>query len=64
MKVDEWKAELNQRAENIIKQFSGIYAHINKLGDMQGDFDEDEMAAYMLIKLNKMNAAIEKLCEE
>lgn len=63
MTVDDWKKELSERAEKIINQFEGMLSHIGKLEELEEEFDEDELGAFMLIKLNKMNSAIEKLSD-
>ena len=61
MKIEEWKKELTERAATIVGEFEGVMAHIGKLEDIEDDFDEDELGAFLIIKLNKMNKTIEKL---
>ena len=61
MTIEEWKKELTERTGTIIGEFEGMLAHMSKLEDIEGDFDEDELGAFVIIKLNKMNNSIEKL---
>ena len=63
MNVEEWKKELTKKTEGIISEYKGMVVHIDLLEGVEGDFDEDEIGAFMLIKLNKMNKTIEKLSE-
>ena len=61
MTADDWKKELTERTSRIEAEFEGMLAHISKLDKLEGEFDQDELGAFMVIKLNKMNAKIEDL---
>ena len=63
MKIEEWKEELTKRTGTIISEFEGMMAHIGKCEDLEGDFDQDELGAFMVIKLTKMHKTIEKICD-
>ena len=63
MKIEEWKKELTERTGTILDRYKDMVTHINKLEDVDADFDEDEVTAFIVIKLTKMNKAIEKMSE-
>ena len=63
MNIEEWKKELTERIKSVIDVYESLASHITDLEDIEGDFDEDEVGAFILIKLTKMNKTIERIAE-
>lgn len=61
MTADDWKKEMTERVDRITAEFEGMVGHIEKVGKVEGEFDLDELGAFMVIKLNKMDQAISLL---
>ena len=58
MTVEEWKKKLVELCGEITEKYKDMFDHINVMYDIPEEFDTDEVCAFMLIKLKKMEKDI------
>ena len=61
MKVEEWKKKLVELCGEITEKYKDMFDHINGMDDISEEFDIDEVGAFMIIKLRKLEKDIDSM---
>lgn len=62
MNVQEWKDLHKEKCENVLDAYKVMSEHINALDSIEdSSIDEDELVAFLSLKLIRLNKEIEKL---
>jgi hypothetical protein len=61
LKVQTWKEQLEQDLANVKEAMIRVRDTMNQIDDIDEEFDVDEIGAYTVIKLKKMEKVIDQI---
>ena len=61
MTEQDWKRGLNERVEVILGEYQEMFAHLDEMGNLEGEPDPDELGAFVVIKFKKLMGKIEEM---
>jgi len=64
MTAEEWKQELIEKTRRVVSGYEEIQAHMDSLDSLEGEYDEDEVFAFVKVTIVEMLIKIEKLQEQ
>jgi len=61
MTLEEWKKQLEENLQTVKEAMIDVRDTMNKIDDIDEEFDVDEVGAFAVIKLKKMEKVIDEI---